>query len=632
MESSCQICNAKSEDIYCSLCNIIVPHVLGHRYNIIYKKEYIDKIRDKIGFTSMKPQHIWEKIRKMDKSDEDIRWVDLNYKTPDFERNIDKSLNYNLPKWSISKECMDFLDSYDYSESWNHMIRDLQIGGLLPDNSHLCWMRGSFYLDGKQISIPYRGLMKMINNKQQAKNIDWKKLLYSIEVATNVDMARYGPSELENSRLHPMLCLHELSTHKFLSWAHFRRRSSKGEKLCSMRRINFTNAEWIERWNNDLGNSWLTSNGKNLESYAPNPSSDVFIPTALSIENGRLNLRVRRDDRWEKIEIRSKYDLWARMVTWALSPPWHRDHRLLICIQNFIFTEKHNDLIIEHNKRGIIFLNDIVRSNDRVCIDPDDQGSYMVTGASNLKYSVQPTKSMPKKRFMIYADKPTSPGDIEVLCIDESPELKKLVIGDAVATIILALLDDLKSREKITNLDHYLDNNMLLLDDELVNEELDENIQIIQPSNRLLTMTNRYTLEFPSLWGVLLRRPLGERITFTAMNNKLPNIYFDGCFTAFITKSNLDRQVIYRMLEASGWIRDIEEEKERETQRIYIRIGTGARNLGEEIMIISNMLEPRMLNANMVRVLNNPLWSYFERKNPGIGELRIRTNQLIDYN
>jgi hypothetical protein len=256
----------------------------------------------------------------------------------------------------------------------------------------------------------------------------------------------------------------------------------------------------------------------------------------------------------------------------------------------------------------------------------------MVTGTSNLKYSVQPTKSMPKKRFMIYPDKPTNPGDIEILCIDESPELKKLVIGDAVATIILALLDDLKSREKITNLDHYLDNNMLLLDDELVNEELDENIQIIQPSNRLLTMTNRYTLEFPSLWGVLLRRPLGERITFTAMNNTLPNIYFDGCFTAFITKSNLDRQVIYRMLEASGWIRDIEEEKERETQRIYIRIGTGARNLGEEIMIISNMLEPRVLNANMVRVLNNPLWSYFEREHPGIGELRIRTNQLIDYN
>jgi|TARA_B110000967_G_scaffold180444_1_gene196768 hypothetical protein len=35
--------------------------------------------------------------------------------------------------------------------------------------------------------------------------------------------------------------------------------------------------------------------------------ADVFIPTTLSIENGRLNLRVGHDDRWEKIEIRSKY-------------------------------------------------------------------------------------------------------------------------------------------------------------------------------------------------------------------------------------------------------------------------------------------------------------------------------------
>ena len=42
------------------------------------------------------------------------------------------------------------------------------------------------------------------------------------------------------------------------------------------------------------------------------------------------------------------------------------------------------------------------------------------------------------------------------LCIVEEPHLRKLVIGDAIGSIVMALLNDDKSRQKIDTLDKHL--------------------------------------------------------------------------------------------------------------------------------------------------------------------------------
>jgi hypothetical protein len=45
---------------------------------------------------------------------------------------------------------------------------------------------------------------------------------------------------------------------------------------------------------------------------------------------------------------------------------------------------------------------------------------------------------------------------VKELCIVEDPSLRKLVIGDAIGSIVMALLNDKTSRKNINTLDNYL--------------------------------------------------------------------------------------------------------------------------------------------------------------------------------
>ena len=140
----------------------------------------------------------------------------------------------------------------------------------------------------------------------------------------------------------------------------------------------------------------------------------------------------------------------------------------------------------------------------------------------------------------------------------------------------------------------------------------------------------RVTESFPRLFSVLLRLPLGSRLTFTAMNRDgMPNVTFDDCETTFSTRNITDRLVLYRMLDAAGWTRDRDEENVRGVTRIYIRLGTGEMELGGAVEEISEMLEPRLMANGRVRVIVDPIWVYWERMNPGIGHLLPGTDEHI---
>ncbi|MEE3113895.1 MAG: hypothetical protein VX303_03100, partial [Candidatus Thermoplasmatota archaeon] len=148
--------------------------------------------------------------------------------------------------------------------------------------------------------------------------------------------------------------------------------------------------------------------------------------------------------------------------------------------------------------------------------------------------------------------------------------------------------------------------------------------------NQADVAVRRFTDSFPRLWSVLLRRPLGDRLTLTARDAGVPNMRFEGCNTEFTTRGVVERRAVYRMLEASGWARDLEEERERGLLRVYIRLGTGIQRLGAQVEEFAGILEPMTIVNDRVRLIANPLWTYFERMNPGIGELLPGHDERID--
>ena len=97
------------------------------------------------------------------------------------------------------------------------------------------------------------------------------------------------------------------------------------------------------------------------------------------------------------------------------------------------------------------------------------------------------------------------------------------------SSIILSLLDDLKSQQYIDTLRGYIrEVTPRTVDPQVAAVRQAENLRFRLRNNLAEYRTRRYTVLFPQLWGVLLRLPLGERVTFTAMRIGHPNVNFDG--------------------------------------------------------------------------------------------------------
>ena len=189
-------------------------------------------------------------------------------------------------------------------------------------------------------------------------------------------------------------------------------------------------------------------------------------------------------------------------------------------------------MIGPEEKRGIGLLRSVVESSEMAELDAELK-SIKVTGTSGLSYMVTPGSGGHGSRFSVW---PMSEnmranhqavrgrGHSPPICIVEKPELKRLVAGDAVASVVMALLDDLSSRRNIDTLRNHIQNTVR-------QEEERANPEIAQMNearwfrrrlrqNRVADRVRRYTEVLPMLWGALLRLPLGERMTFGAIEGR----------------------------------------------------------------------------------------------------------------
>ena len=331
--------------------------------------------------------------------------------------------------------------------------------------------------------------------------------------------------------------------------------------------------------------------------------------------------------------------------------PGPPQRKMLECIQQNIFADPDSSIIPEDERRGICLLRNVINSNERADIDPKIK-SLRVTGTSGLSYLVRPGKGGPHNtRFTVWGcdDEDGSSSRIRdmlrvrgrhpdpPICIVEKPELRRLVIGDAVASVVMALLDDMNSSKDVDTLRKHIFSRRRSLDENAnpmmanLAREMDEARRYRDRlmRNGVAERVRRYTESFPTLWGVLLRAPIGERLTFRAIRVGEPNITMDGCDTQFATRNLVERRAVYRMLVESGWIRDGHEEELRGVERVYLRTGTGDRDMGEGVREICQILEPELMTER-VQLVQRQLWTFFERANPGPCALLPGSDQLIE--
>ena len=596
----------------------------------------------------IQPNRIWSAVRK-------LHSPEIGWSVNQMPEHADiGGVRSQLPIWEIDEEDRDIIESGLVTGVDQNRIRKLQIGGTLPDGSHLCWIDGSFYIEGIPLKLPYHGLSKLLRRKRGVGSVNWKLLLLSVSMASTSDSTigrRRGRRDMRSRRggVHPvaMMLMNGASEPPEML-------ADRIHRFMRLRGFNFDFAgaygdwgKYDSQWFEDT--SWMMS-WESVGRIGPREASRLLVPQTLCINNGKLQLRVRRDHGWRKLEVESHPEVWAKLATWALHPTNSRPHKRLRCLQQRLFANSDSvGVLSKKDKKGIGYLRGIVSGNSNVVIDRKHRW-FEVTGSSGCRYRVVPEIRGAQKRFTVsgighvsgqrreeeipegYGYDPRHWGRhrMQDICIDELPELRRLVLGDALGTTILALLDDTQSQQFIHTVAGYIR--------DATPRETDPAVEVLRQAEDLRfrlrnnlaeNRTRRYTELFPQLWSVLLRCPLAERLEFTAMSPLRPNLTFDGCETEFSTAGMLERRVIYMMLGASGWTRERSEEEVRGFQRVYIRTGTGPQRLASLVEEFAALLESELSVNERVRLVANPAWAYFERDNPGICALLPGTNQRL---
>lgn len=451
---------------WCDVCVLLVPEITGCKLDLIPDKEKAEKLRIILQRPTSRINDVWKSFRNMD--DKYSNWAKEENINKVQKRIFDWNENtYHFSSVFLSKDQRKFdpflLRKYNSEEIED--IRRLQRGATLPDGSHISWVSGKFYLDGEVINIPYKDMWEILDGKTKKDIFNWKLLLYSMSLATENRITKMTQRAMQFPRhtvrdnteknliTHPVNIL--LSSERDRRYEFIKDVIYRGES---------TGKDWINEWNEDF---------KAKLNYGYR--GKVTVPISLVVDKGRLMIRVRRNDTWRKIRVPRDPKIWAILINWCLSIQGDVKRTNLECLQYYLFCDSERKIISDADVNGINFVKGIIESSDdRVNLDL--KKGFIVEGDSGLKYTVKPGRGPHESRFRVRVDT-FDESDIaeeqinrwmyrrdeahqnitgKELCIVEQEHLRKLVLGDAIGSILMALLSDEKSRKNIDTLDKHL--------------------------------------------------------------------------------------------------------------------------------------------------------------------------------
>ncbi len=633
--SSCKGCGVDSGDTFCDICHILIPALHGRSMELMPDENSMDEAAASIRLERGHRGEFWSALDSSEGTD--IWWVLNPQKLADSHWIIDPP-----QPWALDDEMKAEIErgrifSDDFSAR-----RRLQRGGILPDGSYLTWADDQFWLDGVPLSVPYLTLEKMLE-RHDADQINWKALLVSMNVASS----RFSPNQMRLRQFRGRQGEYgrEISYHPvtfYLKPSRFDEgtepnraylnRMNRGMEIGIPRSL-IENLEWFKRWDGTI-------------SHANYGERRPLVCLSFSIKKGRLLLKMRNGMKWMTRRLPADPILIARILNWALSPVAHPEHQFLRCLQYGLLTppDLHLD---EENRRGVEFLRAIT-DNEKVRIDSENN-QFMVRGISGVLWSVTPGPGPHGSRFRVrpreingHSARTSHPR--EHLCVVETDELRALVLGDAIGTVILSLLDDIGSAAHIDTLQPVLrqimnenfqrvenrarrDRDRARVDD----QELDEEIRARNQAER---MAVRATVIFPRFWSVLLRLPLNSRLAFAdGRGDDMYRIEFAECDTTLRIRNVLEHELSETMLRAAGWerVEDVNEHGVRRPRRdMFTRVRFPQRDLGEFVHQFGELLEPLITIRQRMRLMPGPAWANFERMDPGVGQLGEILNRPLD--
>ena len=440
--SSCKGCGVPEEKDFCDLCDMLMPAIGGTSLQLVPEDHEMNSAVSRIGLRRGHKGIFWSELDVNFK--DSIDWIKSPRKIPDSHWITDPP-----GRWFLDDQMKEEIENGRDFDGDFSARRRLQRGGILPDGSYLTWANGQFLLDGIPISVPYLTLEKLVQ-QDDADQIDWRSFLLSLNIACSRIVPNPGRIQfMERPRrygkqvsLHPVIryIRPEIINEEFGRELAFLNRHNRDVNLSIPKRL-IEQLMWFRRWTNSFDIQDMRRN-------------DLLVCKTFQIRRGRIYLYMRQEMKWKTRRIPANLGLISRLLNCALSPISHDDFQFLRCLQYGLLTSEDTALS-EADAKGIEFLRSIL-NNDRVNLDRK-KSIFLVEGVSGVTWSISPGNGPHGSRFRVRANSVNNgnmPGRLtEGVCIVETPELRGLVLGDAIGTIILSLLDDVTASREIETLE-----------------------------------------------------------------------------------------------------------------------------------------------------------------------------------
>ncbi|MCS5584858.1 MAG: hypothetical protein NZ777_15240, partial [Pseudomonadales bacterium] len=212
--------------------------------------------------------------------------------------------------------------------------------------------------------------------------------------------------------------------------------------------------DWVEGLDGNVPwvNRWRKVSKEGVESLDDSRSP-------LCTRRGAILLRIlNHDGRWIRTTLPHDPRLWALLTSWALSPPASRHHNLFMALRWNWKNPRPELSLSEPEVRALALLRDVCRDNqDRVRIQ---DRKIMIRGRSGCAYAVDARDGAHNAPFSILGwSHPTDQSNGvrgRNLCIHTGQRRRKIPLGDVIASVVLSLLDDIGSAQRIDSLQQFL--------------------------------------------------------------------------------------------------------------------------------------------------------------------------------
>ena len=468
----CTVCEHPSISTRCKLCESLITTKRGKQWSFEIDEHAHDEARHLIGAAGRTSRQRWRNLSQSVSNTTEVRWARLS------DATIDPVKSSPATEMEIAEivRCL-----HDGVRLNNAQRFQLHSGFQLVNDVHLSFIENHMHLNGRAVlaEVPIISVLQLLSSKKQRLGWDLSQIFIALgslktDSIDAVPQARgprpgFGHRRIQES-------LDKPAASAMFSWVEW----MSEEQLQPPEHAVL---DPLSVWTRDVRQRLNTPNRKRFDSYmeqafshppvglktltdypwiqrwmafTPFEEVDVHRPWPFQIVGGKLNFVVRtKTNASRKTPLPDDPCVWAFLISLTLSPLRSKPSELLYALQyNWTSFKTEPQQILAPLKRSIQFLREVIDSNsDRIFVH---EASMLVVGRLGHFYEVKVGRGAHNAPFIIQVIESLQPRQTTPLCIHEGSFHSTVPLGDTVVSVLLSLLDDVKTSGEIDSLKSHL--------------------------------------------------------------------------------------------------------------------------------------------------------------------------------